>query len=57
MLSKEFRAVESKANLLGQAYRGAREDVASIARHNRRPAVERMALALTWPRAWPPSAA
>jgi signal transduction histidine kinase len=42
MLAKEFRAVESKLNLLGQQYRGARED-ASIARHNVDLLVERMA--------------
>jgi signal transduction histidine kinase len=42
MLAKEFRAVESKLNLLGQQYRGARED-ASIARHNVDLLLERMA--------------
>jgi signal transduction histidine kinase len=41
-LAKEFRAVESKLNLLGQQYRGARED-ANVQRHNVDVLLERMA--------------
>jgi signal transduction histidine kinase len=41
-LAKEFRAVESKLNLLGQQFRGARED-ASMQRHNVDLLLERMA--------------
>ena len=41
-MAKEFRAVENKLNLLGQQYRGARED-ASVQRHNVDVLVERMA--------------
>jgi signal transduction histidine kinase len=41
-LAKEFRVVESKLNLLGQQFRGARED-ASLQRHNVDLLLERMA--------------
>jgi signal transduction histidine kinase len=41
-VAEEFRAVESKLNLLGQQYRGARED-ASEQRHNVDRLLERMA--------------
>src|SRR6185436_18237279 len=41
-LTKEFRAVESKLNLLGQQYRGAREDATEL-RHNVDQLLERMA--------------
>jgi len=41
-LAKEFRAVESKLNLLGQQYRGAREDATEL-RHNVDQLLERMA--------------
>ena len=40
--AKEFRAVESKLNLLGQQYRGAREDATEL-RHNVDQLLERMA--------------
>jgi signal transduction histidine kinase len=40
--AKEFRAVESKLNLLGQQYRGAREDANEL-RHNVDQLLERMA--------------
>jgi signal transduction histidine kinase len=40
--TKEFRAVESKLNLLGQQYRGAREDATEL-RHNVDQLLERMA--------------
>jgi len=40
--AKEFRAVESKLNLLGQQYRGAREDAVEL-RHNVDQLLERMA--------------
>jgi signal transduction histidine kinase len=42
MLAKEFRAVESKLNLLGQQYRGARADASEL-RHNVDLLLERMA--------------
>ena len=41
-LAKEFRAVESKLNLLGQQFRGAREDASEL-RHNVDLLLERMA--------------
>ena len=41
-LSKEFRAVQSKLNLLGQKYQGAREDASEL-RHNVDRLLERMA--------------
>jgi signal transduction histidine kinase len=41
-LSKEFRAVENKLNLLGQQFRGAREDASEL-RHNVDRLLERMA--------------
>jgi signal transduction histidine kinase len=41
-VAKEFRAVESKLNLLGQQYRGAREDATEL-RHNVDQLLERMA--------------
>jgi signal transduction histidine kinase len=41
-MAKEFRAVESKLNLLGQQYRGAREDATEL-RHNVDQLLERMA--------------
>jgi signal transduction histidine kinase len=41
-MAKEFRAVESKLNLLGQQYRGAREDATEL-RHNVAQLLERMA--------------
>jgi signal transduction histidine kinase len=41
-MTKEFRAVESKLNLLGQQYRGAREDATEL-RHNVDQLLERMA--------------
>ena len=41
-LAKEFRVVESKLNLLGQQYRGAREDATEL-RHNVDQLLERMA--------------
>jgi len=41
-VSKEFRAVESKLNLLGQQFRGAREDASEL-RHNVDRLLERMA--------------
>ncbi|MCU1338941.1 MAG: hypothetical protein JWO19_4522 [Bryobacterales bacterium] len=41
-LAKEFRAVESKLNLLGQQYRGAREDASEL-RHNVDLLLQRMA--------------
>jgi signal transduction histidine kinase len=41
-LAKEFRAVQSKLNLLGQQYRGAREDASEL-RHNVDQLLERMA--------------
>jgi signal transduction histidine kinase len=41
-VAKEFRVVESKLNLLGQQYRGAREDATEL-RHNVDQLLERMA--------------
>ena len=41
-MAKEFRAVESKLNLLGQRYRGAKEDAVEL-RHNIDQLLERMA--------------
>jgi len=41
-MAKEFRVVESKLNLLGQQYRGAREDATEL-RHNVDQLLERMA--------------
>ncbi|HSP66388.1 MAG TPA: ATP-binding protein [Bryobacteraceae bacterium] len=41
-MSKEFRAVENKLNLLGQKYQGAREDASEL-RHNVDRLLERMA--------------
>ena len=52
---REFAALESKLNLLGQKYSGAKDIT------KQRPSLddklERMATNWTWRRAWPPSAA